>query len=217
MLLLFCRKVASRLDSAPVAAKGMPDAKPVHLCILLYITDHLSKSVGELFFFGRKIIECVSMHRQPAVIHQHPAHRHIFFCKFPALCPYLFFTDLRIKCIPAAPAQIFQHLRHISFLFQTNSVILCRPGHTRMNRFLQTVRLRICINRLFQFADSALAGAHSENKRMLSSRLHLSLKLFSRHWKQEKVSVSQLSVNRLCQLRNFRKVIDKCRSCPPVV
>ena len=70
---------------------------------------------------------------------------------------------------------------------------------------------------LIQFADSALAGAHSENKRILSSGLYLGLKLFSRHWKQEKVSVSQLSVNRLCQLRDFRKVIDKCRSCPPVV
>ena len=217
MLLLFCCKIASRLDSAPVAAKRMPDTKPVHLCIPLYITDHLSKSVGELFSFGRKVIECVSMHRQPAVIHQHPAHRYIFFRKFSALCANLFFTDLRIKCIPAAPAKIFQHLRHIPFLFQTDSVILCRPGHTRMNRFLQTVRLRICINRLVQFADSALAGAHSENKRILSSGLYLGLKLFSRHWKQEKVSVSQLSVNRLCQLRNFRKVIDKCRSCPPVV
>ena len=217
MLLLLCGKAASRLDSAPVAAKRVPDTKPVHLCILLYITDHLGESVGELFFFRRKIIERVSMHRQPTVIHQHPAHRHIFFRKFSALCAHLFFTDLRIKCIPAAPAEIFQHLRDIPFLSQTDSVILCRPGHTRMNRFLQTVRLRICINRLVQFADSALAGAHSENKRILSSRLHLGLKLFSRHWKQEKVSVSQLAVNRLCQLRDFRKVIDKCRSCPPVV
>ena len=93
------------------------------------------KSVRKFFFIRQKIKKQFLLYGKPSVINQHPSYRNLFFSLFPGLLTDLFFRNIGITCIPAAPAQIAEHFRDPPFLSHPDAFVSGYPRKCFMYRF----------------------------------------------------------------------------------
>ena len=122
--------------SVPVASQGVPDTEPGDGRILFDIPDHGKEALRKFYTVGSEVREHLFPGPEPAVVDKDPAEGDLLFRDLLCFQTNLFFADLRIEGVPAAPSQVFQHLRDPSLLPEAKPSLMGKLCKDLMDRLM---------------------------------------------------------------------------------
>ena len=171
----------------------------------------------EFVFVWLQGFQFLAFHVQPSVIDQEPFHRNVLITQLLCLFFQSLCIDLLIEGIPAAPAEVFQHLRHCSF-FSKRQLFDFRHGlHCLVHSMRGTCVFRDDKDRLIEIFRCIDTGEHDELHLCIRTRCQLCLVCIRNHRKQAVTFLFRLNHQKLCSCRNLIERCNECRSCPPVI
>ena len=109
---------ASRFQAVPISHHRMPDTYLPDSVFLFQLIHTGAQSPGKLIPGGVQPLKHLLfiIRIQPAVINQYPANRNLLVCQLLHFFFYPVLGNLMVKSIPAAPAEVFKHIRKRTLL-----------------------------------------------------------------------------------------------------
>ena len=144
---LYGDRTAGR-NAAPIAHQRVPYAEPPDAGALAQLRCQPAKALRKLFFVRLKRIEQAVLERQPAVVDDHPLDRDLLFGKLRRLFADTLFVDVGVKGVPAAPAEIAEHLGQPPLCARTDMLGARRLRKDKRDRFADRGRFGVPIERL---------------------------------------------------------------------
>ena len=208
-------QAASRRHTAPVSGQGVPDAYPGYIRMLSDLMDHLPETIRKFIRIRSEIADHLILRREPTVINQHPPDGQLFIRKL--FC--LFFKSLRchirVKGIPAAPAQVTEHIRNSPFFPWQDMFLPDQPGKSLMYSYIHSISFSIDKEWLTYLLKSPDASIHYKAQLRLCPTGQGRFKLFSHCRDQAAETIFKLKKGYLGLLRDILKGTDKYRPGPP--